>query len=82
MFKPYPEKRVVIDQFKPIYCAAPLSEREPTVYPERFKIKKYAAGPMSNTWKLKGNMMGGSTGACKGITSAPDVARAFIGARG
>jgi len=66
----------------PMYRAAPDSEKIPTVYPAEIKIRRYTAGPMTNTWKNKGNMMGGATGACKGITSAPDVARAFIGTRG
>ena len=81
---------VPMDQFRPIHRAAPDSEREPTVYPAQFKIKRYAVGahvtrdaaPVITTWANKGGMMGGATGACKGITSAPDVARAFIGTRG
>jgi len=64
--------------------AAPASEREPTVYPAGFKIIRLPAGVArgADIWKIKGGMMGGATGACKGTTACPDVARAFIGARG
>jgi hypothetical protein len=82
--KPFAERPrgVPLDNFRPIHRAAPDSEKLPTIWPERMIIRRFTAGPQTNTWRIKGNMMGGSTGACKGITSAPDVARAFIGTRG
>lgn len=73
------------DPFAPAMLrAAPLTEREPTIYPAGFKIKRLPEGAArnSNIWRIKGGMSGGATGATKGVTSCPDVARAFIGTRG
>lgn len=73
---------------RPTYIAParPASEREPTILPVGFKIIRYAANAYrpaaSQSWRSKGGMMGGATGACAGTTSRPDVARAFIGTRG
>jgi hypothetical protein len=61
------------DNFAPApHRAAPLSEREPTIIPAEFKITRVAAGVRASdsySWKLKGGMMGGATGACRGVCS-------------
>jgi hypothetical protein len=60
------------DNFAPaMQRTAPASEREPTIIPVGFKINRYQAGVArgSNIWKNKGGMMGGASGACRGVCS-------------
>lgn len=79
MYKPKPNPRAIPDPFRSTdgstYRVKCASEKIPTVYPAQFKIKQYAAGPQSGTWRVKGTMSGG-------ISSSMPVARAFIGTRG
>jgi hypothetical protein len=56
----------------PLYAyVRPESEKQEYPIPAHIRIKTYkahrAAG--STTWRLKGGMMGGSGGACRGVAS-------------
>jgi hypothetical protein len=66
------DKRPALENFRPAMgWAAPASEKLPTIYPASYRVKYLPARAAygSNTWAIKGGMMGGSNGACAGVTS-------------
>lgn len=61
----------------------PASEREPTVYPALFAIKRLPEGSAKDieTWRKRGGMSGGKEGCCRGVTGGNSIGivpRAFM----
>lgn len=65
------DKRPALENFRPAMgWQAPASEKEPTILPANYRVTLCAPAWARGARKpLKGGMMGGATGCCRGVTS-------------